>query len=290
MNAPAGNLMIEISSIKQLVCEMNWFYTINGQKKGPVSDSQLDELLSSGKIIQDTPVCREGATDWQPLNMARAGGPPPVLNFKSTVCVECGRAFSAEDLIQLNRSWVCARCKPVFLQKMSEGAAPSGSAGSMWRMKKQLVTHSETPFPDRCVKCNAPANGFRLKRVLYWQHPAYYLLLLINLLILVIVVLIVRKKAILNIGLCNIHRAKRQQAIIIGWSGTLGGLALACIGGIAFKSGWLVLVGIIVFLVAAIYGGVVGPIISAAKVTKENVWVKGVHRDFLAGLPEWPGS
>ena len=113
---------------------------------------------------------------------------------------------------------------------------------------------------------------------------------MINLLILIIVVLIVRKKAVLHISLCDKHRTKRQQAIIIGWSGALGGLALACIGGIAFKSGWPVFVGIIVSLAATIYGGLVGPMISAAKVTKENVWVKGVHRDFLADLPEWPNS
>jgi hypothetical protein len=269
---------------------MSWFYTINSQKTGPVSDSQLDELLRAGKINEDTPICRVGMTDWQPLKVTRASNPPPIPNSKSMVCAECGQTFPSDDLIQLNRSWVCAQCKPVFLQRMSEGAAPSGSAGSMWRMNKKLVTCSETPFPDRCVKCNAPANGFRLKRVLYWQHPAYYLLLLINLLILIIVVLIVRKKAVLHIGLCGEHRVQRQQAIIIGWSGGLGGLALAGIGGIAFKSGWLVLVGIIVFLTALIYGGLKAPMISAAKVTKENVWVKGVHRDFLADLPEWPNS
>jgi hypothetical protein len=31
-------------------------------------------------------------------------------------------------------------------------------------------------------------------------------------------------------------------------------------------------------------------IITATKITKENVWVSGVHRDFLGELPEWRGS
>lgn len=39
---------------------------------------------------------------------------------------------------------------------------------------------------------------------------------------------------------------------------------------------------------AAIYGGIKGPLISAAKITKEQVWVKGVAPAFLAELPEWP--
>jgi len=268
---------------------MNWFYSMDGQQLGPVSDAQLDELLGSGKISRATLVWREGMTDWQPLGEVRAGNPPLMAAAPSLVCAECGRTFPPGDLIQLNRSWICAECKPVFLQRMSEGAAPSGAAGNMWRTGRQLITTSETPFPDRCVKCNAPANGFRLKRVLYWQHPAYYLLLLCNLLILLIVVLIVRKKAVLHVGLCTDHRAQRRQALLIGWIGTLGGLALAIIGGAAFNSGWLVLIGIVVLLGALIYGGVKGPVISAAKVTKENVWVKGVHNDFLAELPEWPG-
>ena len=269
---------------------MNWFYAINSQKLGPVSDFQLDELLGSRQINQDTLVWHEGMTDWQPVKVARASRPPLLSDAKSTVCAECGRAFPPGDLIQLNRSWVCAECKPVFLQRISEGAAPSGAGGGIWRMNKQLVTRSETPFPDRCVKCNAPAGGFRLKRVLYWQHPAYYLLLLLNVLILLIVVLIVRKKAVLNIGLCTKHRAQRQQAITIGWAGFFGGLVLAIGGGMAFKSGWFVLAGILIIFGAGIYGGLKAPMISATKITKENVWVKGVHRDFLAGLPEWPAA
>lgn len=268
---------------------MTWFYAINDQKIGPVSDSQLDELLGSGKINRDTLVWREGMADWQPLNAVRAASQPPFPGFQSVACAECGRTFPPGDLILLNRSWICAQCKPVFLQKMSEGVTAPGAAGGMWRMNKQLVTRSETPFPDRCVKCNAPANGFRLKRVLYWQPAAYYLLLLLNLLILVIVLLIVRKKAVLQIGLCAKHRTQRVRAIVIGWTGALCGLALG-IGGIVYQSGWIAVIGFVGFLVAAIYGGIVAPMISPAKITKEYVWVKRIHRDFLAGLPEWPGS
>src|ERR1700733_2454444 len=147
-------------------CGMNWFYSINSQQLGPVSDPQLDELLNSGKINHDTLVWHEGMADWQPLHSIRVAGPPPVPHSTPMVCAECGRSFPPVDLVQINRSWVCAQCKPVFLQKMIEGVAPSTAAGRLWRMNKQLVTRSETPFPDRCVKCNAPINGFRLKRVL----------------------------------------------------------------------------------------------------------------------------
>jgi DNA-directed RNA polymerase subunit RPC12/RpoP len=267
---------------------MNWFYSLDGRQNGPVSDAQLDELLRSGKINHDTSVWREGMTDWQPLNIVRSGAPPPVPSQQSIlVCVECGKTFPPSELIQINHSSVCAGCKPIFLQRLSEGVAVPASVG-LWRKKKQIVTVSETVFPDRCVKCNAPANGFRLKRILYWQHPAYLLLLLCNLLILLIVVLIVRKKAIVHIGLCEKHRAQRKVGLAVGWTGALGGIVLI-IGGVAFKSGWTVLAGVAAFLFGCIYGGIRASTVAATKITKENVWIRGARREFLDTLPEWPG-
>lgn len=268
---------------------MNWFYALDGQQIGPVSDPQLEALLRSGKINRDTLVWREGMTDWQALSMVRPCPPQPIPGTQSGIdCVECGKTFPPGDLIQLNRSWVCAQCKPVFLQRLSEGGAMP-STGGLWRMNKRLVTRSETVFPDRCTKCNAPANGFRLKRTLYWQHPAYYFLLLCNLLILLIVILIVRKKAILHIGLCEQHRKLRLQAIAICWIGVLGGVG-ALIAGVAFESWWTALVGLLLLLGGAIYGAVRGTTVTATKIDKEHVWIKGVHPDFLAELPEWLGS
>ena len=269
---------------------MNWFYAINGQQAGPVSDAQLDELLRSGTINQDTRVWREGMADWQALNAVRPATSPPIpSNGTGVTCAECGRSFPPAELIMLNRSWVCASCKPIFLQRLREGATPSGAAGGLWRTKNQLVTRSENPFPDRCVRCNAPANGYRLKRQLYWHPPAYYLFILLNLLIYAIVAMCVRKKAIMHIGFCDKHRVRRKWGILVCWLGVLGGFGMI-FGGAIEGSGIVALLGIVLLLGAAIYGSVTGARISAAKITKENVWLKGVNKDFLAELPEWSGS
>ena len=37
-------------------------------------------------------------------------------------CVECNRVFDVHNMIAHNGLYVCARCKPVFLQKLAEGA------------------------------------------------------------------------------------------------------------------------------------------------------------------------
>lgn len=264
---------------------MTWYYHSGGQQQGPVSDGELANLLQTGKINRTTPVWREGMTDWQPLSVARPDGPPPVpVAAGSATCAECGKPFPADELVTLNKSLVCATCKPIFLQRMAEGVPGSGSAG-LWRDGKKLVTRSETPFPDRCVKCNAPANGFKLKRTLYWHHPAIYLLILCNLLVLLIVSLIVRKKAVLHIGLCEAHRKERSLGIIICTSGILAGIALL-IGGATMESGWMALVGVGALLFGIIWGIVKARTIAATKIDNGVVWVSGVGPAFLNDLPE----
>jgi len=264
---------------------MTWYDHLGGQQQGPVSDAELANLLQSGKINRTTPVWREGMADWQPLSVARPEGMPlaPIAGA-STTCAECGRTFPADELVTLNKSLVCAQCKPIFLQRMAEGVPGSGRAG-IWREGKKLVTRSETPFPHRCVKCNAPANGYKLKRVLYWHHPAYYLLLLCNLLVLLIVVLIVRKKAVLHIGLCEAHRKQRTLGITICSIGMIGGIVLL-ISAAALESGWMALIGVGGFFFGLVWGIVKARTIAATKIDNDIVWVSGAGPAFLNDLPE----
>jgi hypothetical protein len=263
---------------------MNWHYAENGQSAGPVTDEQLAQLFQSGRINRSTLVWREGLPDWVPYGQAVApagtGSPRP----GEGICAECGQYFPADDLVSLNKTLVCAGCKPLFLQRMAEGAPTTGAAG-LWREGKRLVTRSETPFPDRCVKCNAPAGGFQLKRVLYWQHPAYYLLILCNLLVLLIVLLIVRKKAVLHVGLCDAHRTQRKTAIIACLAGMLGGVAMMIAAGF-YSLGWLALAGGTAFIGGIIWGVVKGRVVYATRIEKDEVWVGGVCQEFLNELPE----
>lgn len=273
---------------------MDWFYSDNDKQTGPVSESQLDELLRSGTIGRDTLVWRSGMTDWQPLHVARAVPPPaippvippPVSDGTNAACVECRQWFSQNDMVFLHKSWVCAGCKPVFLQRLAEGAAPSPGVHMLWRSGKQFVMRLGTGMPDRCVSCNAPAQGAKLKRQLSWHPPAYYLLVFAGLLVYIIVALVVGKKAILHIGLCDKHRSQRRWAIAYCCFGVLAGLVMF-FGGLADGNGWVAMLGIILLITGAVCGVWKGTIISAAKIDKEFVWVKGACPEFLAQLPDW---
>jgi len=114
---------------------MNWYYVDAGQQAGPVDDAQLEELLRSGRIQNDTLVWQEGMANWAPYSQAKTPPPaaaPPVAAFpgsagaagaaREAVCVECGKIFNLDEMIRHSGNYVCAGCKPVFMQKLAEGA------------------------------------------------------------------------------------------------------------------------------------------------------------------------
>jgi hypothetical protein len=44
---------------------MQWYYTVQGQRQGPVDDAGLQDLVRQGVIRDETYVWREGLTEWQ---------------------------------------------------------------------------------------------------------------------------------------------------------------------------------------------------------------------------------
>ncbi len=272
---------------------MDWFYALNGQQQGPVTDSQLDELQRAGKIASNTLVWRDSMAEWKPLSVVRSvaatpGSLPPLVFQAGSRCAECGHAYAETDMIVLNNSWVCATCKPTFLQRMMEGSAPSGSSRLIWRRKLEIVTGRDAPFPDRCIRCNAPANGFKLKRELTWHSPGYYILL-ISPLIYIIVSMLVRKKAVLHIGLCEGHRASRKRAILIASITAILGVLFVVLTVVA-EHGIFALIGLVLLLGALIYASLKATTISTTKIEKEIVSFKGAGQPFLDTLPEWNGQ
>jgi hypothetical protein len=169
-------------------------------------------------------------------------------------------------------------------------------ARGLFRKGNQLVMHKRAALPDRCVKSNDPADGWRLRRNLSWHHPMIFILVLVSLLIYVIVALIVRKKATIYVGLSEPWFRIRRRAIAIGWGTALSGLAMIVLA--AFLSDmwgpsgdWLVFVipvAVLMIIGGAIYGILRSQIVSPARITDDYVWLKGIHPAFLAELPEWP--
>jgi uncharacterized RDD family membrane protein YckC len=110
---------------------MNWYYVDQGKQAGPVDEAQFAELVRTGKILPDTLVWREGMAAWQSHREATTPAPafglPPDAGSATgespdAVCAECGKMFPIQDMIRHGGLYICAGCKPVFMQKIAEGA------------------------------------------------------------------------------------------------------------------------------------------------------------------------
>jgi uncharacterized RDD family membrane protein YckC len=112
---------------------MNWHYVYQGQQAGPVTEEELLTLVREGKLSEETLVWREGMPNWIAFHQAGLPTasaapqappliPPAPLNPNEVVCVECRRIFPIDETIPHGNVRVCAGCKPVFLQKLAEGA------------------------------------------------------------------------------------------------------------------------------------------------------------------------
>lgn len=116
---------------------MNWYYAEDNERRGPVDDAAFATLVSSGTIKPDTLVWNEGMTNWEPYSTVRASvaqaasvTAPVITAGRATgggvVCSQCGQTFPPDEVITYEGRTVCAGCKPLFFQKVKEGALTSG--------------------------------------------------------------------------------------------------------------------------------------------------------------------
>lgn len=122
---------------------MEWYYAVGDQRNGPVPEEEFKRLAAEGTIRPDTLVWRAGMENWKPyreVSAAVAGastGVPPAEGVPVTgatgqvVCRECGRLFAPEEVLKFGDAFVCGECKPIYLQRMREGAAWSGAGATL---------------------------------------------------------------------------------------------------------------------------------------------------------------
>jgi hypothetical protein len=93
---------------------MNWFYKDDNRKVGPVSETEIEELVRLGKISGQTSVWNEKVSKWTPygelMSERVAEAPPletPQTDFDTTqyereesICIECGYIENRKRHIQ----------------------------------------------------------------------------------------------------------------------------------------------------------------------------------------------
>ncbi|MBN2563731.1 MAG: hypothetical protein JXQ75_22670 [Phycisphaerae bacterium] len=206
--------------------------------------------------------------------------PPDVLPFEPPVAVPVESSASS-DTAPLTAAQAGAEAPTLSY------AGRGDFEQCVWRQGKLLVASLGAPLPNRCIKCNAPAEGRPLKRRLSWHHPAIYLLVLAALLAYVIVALILRKQAVVEFGLCARHRARRRWAVAICWLFVLGSVGLlflaAIVENLAFAA--LACVSVVTGLLVYLFGG---QPVTPYRIDDHAVWLRGVCADYLSTLPPSP--
>ncbi|MFC2173471.1 hypothetical protein ACFLU6_12690 [Acidobacteriota bacterium] len=211
-------------------------------------------------------------------------------NTQTEMCSLCGNHFAPNELVIVEGNRICAGCKPRYLQLLQQRRpAPAAQAGGGMPFGRQggcLVVRKNMALPDRCVKCNAPAEGQRYQKTLYWHNPVWYILILISPIIYIIAALIVREKVPVDLGFCQAHRSKRRMHILIIWILLAVSVGLLIVAAAA-ETGELAALGGLLLLGDLIYAAIAVPVVRISKVDRGYVWLKGVHKQYLETLAEW---
>lgn len=294
-------------NLRPRCCSMNvravdWFYVQHGSRIGPVPVAQFDDLVRSGRITPQTLVWREGLVNWQPFgsittspsSLPSPPAPPPhpgvllsVVSGARIGCAECGLAFPESEMIPFAGSWICAKCKPIFFQRVREGVPVASGGADAWQSGDAIVTQHGGTLPARCVKCNDAVTSKPIPRTLYW-HSDWILVLLLVPLVYVIVFFIVHKRVRLSVPICEEHRRRQRVFIGVSWLLVATGLGVL-LPGIFFVSVALTILGS-VFCLAAFFLAHSKEVmlISVKELNAQHVWVRGFCKEYRASLPEFP--
>lgn len=192
---------------------------------------------------------------------------------------------------------------PLQQQQWQQPVQPLGYAspmisqnpGAAWRKGNQLVTTREADLGDACVKCGAPAEGWRWNKTMYWISPVWVLLIFLpfGLIILLIVYLAVRKSAKVSAGLCPAHRARRRNGLVIttllavaGFIGLVAGITIAA----ESKSGdapigpFILVGGIVLLIASAVTGTTLARVLAPRKIDDHYAWFRGAGEGYLRQL------
>ena len=213
---------------------------------------------------------------------------------QSWKCPECGLVNFASDAN-------CKRCQAASPEVAAQSNLSSGIVledgyvlppppmAGIWRDDRTLVLDKNALLPEYCVKCNAPADGARVRKKLSWHHPLLYVLIFGALLFYVLLSMALSKRATIDFGLCKEHKQRRQKLMTIGFVLLAGGLIMPFIG-FGFDYPGVGVFGILFFLFAVGWLIIVSRVVTVKKIDDRYAWLTGVHKDFLARFPSLPSG
>jgi uncharacterized RDD family membrane protein YckC len=105
---------------------MQWYYAIDGERRGPVAQAEFEKLVTDGVVKADTLVWQQGMAEWQPY--ARVAGGPAAgaapaagADDGTEVCAVSGQRHPRREMINYAGKWISAEHRDAFFQRKREG-------------------------------------------------------------------------------------------------------------------------------------------------------------------------
>ena len=138
-------------------------------------------------------------------------------------------------------------------------------------------------LPDRCFKCDEPANGYRRATTLTHVPTATEMMV-------GAIAYAFAKRASIEIGLCERHRRSRAiNVALVSLAILLSSLfVFTQIRATELILPLLATAGLIGGVIGLLYAAVGFKVVRATKITETHVWLKGAGEPFLASLPAAP--
>ena len=161
-----------------------------------------------------------------------------------------------------------------------------GAAGRVWRRGKVLCMDTAAQLPPRCVRCNAPAER-RIARKLYWHSPWWFLTLFTGagILLYVIVALIVRKRADVELALCESHARARRRTLAAAWLLGLGSVAAPIVASAELRPA-LSALAFFAVIAAILIGTRQASVLRPVRIDEDEVRLAGAGRPYLDSLEQ----
>jgi len=159
----------------------------------------------------------------------------------------------------------------------------AGQFAGYWRDGKRVGMDRNALLPDRCFKCDEPADGYR--RTVKLTHVPLGTEMMVG-----AIAYAFAKQAKVEIGLCERHRSSRAVNIALF---SLAVLGLSIFVFTQVRATDLVLpllatAGLMGGVIGLIYAAVGTRLVRATRITDTHIWLKGAGEPFLASLPDAP--
>jgi uncharacterized RDD family membrane protein YckC len=129
---------------------MQWYYSNDGQRLGPVSQAEFETLVTNGAVKAETLVWRQGMADWLPHQKVNGGVPantPATADLTAAaeateVCVVSGKRYPRHEMLNYEGRWISAEHRDEFFQRQREGVVQPGQFvyGNFWpRFRAKFV-------------------------------------------------------------------------------------------------------------------------------------------------------